>query len=154
MKKQQLTEAEQAVVNNLLSWVKSFEVVRVAPSRKLIKIISPQDEEQYYSLVSDPEPHLIFQEPVHFVVTVQEAKGEWRAGHTVGDRWEFDWSTPKGMCGSAYHAMYPVLHGLMLTSGRYTGPAAEQTLVSCPDAGWLTFRIQRFLWAPEEWFDH
>jgi hypothetical protein len=61
MKKQQLTEVEQAVANDLLSWVKSFEVVHVAPSRKLIKIISPQDEEQYYSLVSDPEPHLIFQ---------------------------------------------------------------------------------------------
>ena len=70
-------------------------------------------------------PRLVFHEPVGFTVTVHQAKGECRAGHEVGDCWEFDWRTPGGICGSAYHALYPVLHGLMLTSGRYEGPAAR-----------------------------
>jgi hypothetical protein len=52
-----------------------------------------------------------------------------------------------------YHTMYPVLHGLMLTSGRYEGPAAKETLVSCPDDGWITFCIERRRWTPEMWED-
>lgn len=151
MVEHKLTEAERAALEYLLSWSKSHELVRATPRHKLFKIISPQDEEQYYSLVSDPETRLIFHEPVYFVVTVHEAKGECRAGHKVGDRWEFDWCTPVGMCGSAYHTIYPVIHGLLLTSGCYEGPAAEKTLVSCPDAGWIIFRIERFRWTPEQW---
>jgi uncharacterized repeat protein (TIGR04076 family) len=153
MAEQKLNEAEQTAAEDLLNWARAFELVRTTPSRKLLKIISPQDEEQYYSLVSDLSPRLIFHEPVYFIITVHEAKGECRAGHEIGDRWEFNWCTPEGMCGSAYHSMYPVLHGLMMTSGRYWGPAAEKTLVSCPDAGWMTFRIDRFRWTPQEWND-
>jgi uncharacterized repeat protein (TIGR04076 family) len=146
-----LTEAEQAVADYVLRWAKSYELVHAVPGRRLFRVITPYDEEQYYTLVSDPEPRLIFHEPVRFIVTVKAAKGECRAEHKVGDRWEFDWCTPTGMCGSAYHTMYPVLHGLMLTSGCYEGPAAEETLVSCPDNGWLTFRIERHRWTPEMW---
>jgi len=147
-----LTEAEQAVVERELGWGKMWSVVRLAPGRKLVRMVTPQDEELYHTLLSDPEPRLIFHEPVRFVVTVQAAKGtDCRAGHKVGDRWEFDWCTPAGLCGAAYHALYPVLHGLMLTSGRYEGPAAEETLVSCPDNGWLTFRLVRYRWTPEMW---
>jgi uncharacterized repeat protein (TIGR04076 family) len=146
-----LTEAEQAVADYVLRWAKSYELIHAVPGRRLFQVITPYDEEQYYTLVSGPEPRLIFHEPVYFTVTVHAAKGECRAGHKAGDWWEFDWCTPAGMCGSAYHAMYPVLHGLMLTSGCYEGPAAEETLVSCPDNGWLTFRIERHRWIPEMW---
>jgi len=38
-----------------------------------------------------------------------------------------------------------------MTSGLYDGPAAEGTLVSCPDEGEVTFRIKRHLWTPAEW---
>jgi uncharacterized repeat protein (TIGR04076 family) len=147
-----LTRAEQAAVQRELGWCRSIEVARVEPGRKLIRAVTPTDEELYHTLVSDPEPRLIFHEPVRFIVTVHQAQGTGcRAGHRVGDRWEFDWCTPPGMCSAAYHAMYPVLHGLMLTSGRYEGPAAQETLVSCPDKGWLTFRIERRRWTPEMW---
>jgi uncharacterized repeat protein (TIGR04076 family) len=146
-----LTEAEQAVLPYVSEWAQTCELIRQEPGRRLYRIITPLDEEQYYTLLSDPEPRLIFHEPVHFVVTVQEAQGECRAGHKVGDHWEFDWCTPAGMCGSAFHTMYPVIHGLTLTSGRYEGPAAAETLVSCPDNGWITFRIERHRWAPEMW---
>ena len=148
---QQLDKDEQAAAAYVLGWAKTCEVIRTAPGRKLLRIITPQDEEQYYSILSEPVLRLFFHEPVRFVVTVQEAKGECRAGHKVGDHWEFDWCTPDGMCGSAYHSMYPALHGLMLTSGRYEGPAAQETFVSCPDGGWITFRIERRRWTPNDW---
>jgi uncharacterized repeat protein (TIGR04076 family) len=148
---QKLTETEQAFVDQELRWAKVHEPVRVAPGRKLVRLVTPDETEQYCTLVSDPKPRLIFHEPVYFVVTVHAVKGDCRAGHKPGDRWEFDWCTPAGMCGSAYHAMYPVLHGLMMSGGRYEGPAAEETLVSCPDEGWITFRIERRRWTPERW---
>lgn len=147
-----LSEAEQALLDRELGWARSCELVRAAPRGKLLRVITPQDEEQYYTLQSAPEVELVFHEPVWFEVTVHAAKGQnCRAGHRLGDRWTFAWSTPAGLCGAAYHAMYPVLHGLMLTSGRYEGPAAEETLVSCPDEGWVTFRIERHRWTPEMW---
>jgi uncharacterized repeat protein (TIGR04076 family) len=146
-----LTEAERAAADYVLRWAKAHELVRSVPGRRLFRVITPDDEEQYYTLVSHPEPRLIFHEPVCFNVTVHAAKGACRAGHEVGDRWKFDWCTPDGMCGSAYHTLYPALHGLMMTSGRYDGPAAEETLVSCPDNGWLTFRIERGRWTPHMW---
>ena len=142
---------EQEAANFVLGWAKSYKIIRIEKNRKLIRVITPYDEEQYYTLFTDPKPHIIFHEPVSFIVTVQDAKGECRASHKPGDQWEFSWCTPAGMCGSAYHAMYPDLHGLMLTSGRYDGPAAQETLISCPDHGWLTFRIERHRWMPEDW---
>jgi hypothetical protein len=116
MKANNLTGAERATVDSLLGWVKTHQVVRTAPGRALLRVTTPQDEEQYYTLVNDPEPHPLFHEPAYFVVTVHAAQGECRAGHEAGDRWPFDWCTPAGMCGSAYHTIYPVLHGLMLVS--------------------------------------
>jgi uncharacterized repeat protein (TIGR04076 family) len=151
MGKNELNKAESVVANNVINWAKSYEIALTAPGRKLLRVITPQDEEQYYTLVSYPQPRLIFHEPVKFVVTVDSAKGECRAGHKVGDRWEFAWRTPANLCGSAYHGMYPVIHGLMLTSGRYEGPASEQTVVTCPDDGWITFRIERRRWTPVLW---
>jgi uncharacterized repeat protein (TIGR04076 family) len=146
-----LTEDELAVVDGLLQWVKAWEVVRTAPGRKLLRVITPQDEQQYYTVEGFPERRLFFHEPVSFTVTVYQAKGECRAGHKVGDHWEFAFCTPAGMCGQAYHALFPLLHGLALTSGRYEGPAADETLVTCPDAGWLTFHVQRHRWTPDRW---
>jgi uncharacterized repeat protein (TIGR04076 family) len=147
-----LSKDEQAVLDRELGWAKSWELTRVASQAKLFRVITPQDEEQYYTLRNTPEVELVFHEPVWFEVTVQAVKDEHcRAGHRLGDRWGFSWCTPAGLCGAAYHAMYPVLHGLMLTSGRYEGPAAEETLVSCPDECWITFRIVRQHWMPELW---
>ena len=148
-----LTEAERAVATSVLSWAASYEMIREMPGRRLFRVITPQDEEQHYTLVNKPEPSLIFHEPVSFLVTVRAAKGECRAGHKVGDCWRLDWCTPAGLCGSAYHTVYPVLHGLMLTSGGYEGPAAKETLVSCPDDGWIIFHIERRRWTPKMWED-
>ena len=60
MNERALTEAEQAVVERELGWGKGWAVVRVAPGRKLVRMVTPQDEELYHTLLSDPEPRLIF----------------------------------------------------------------------------------------------
>jgi uncharacterized repeat protein (TIGR04076 family) len=151
MRGETLTEAERAAADFVLGWAKSYQVIREASWGKLLRVTTPQVEEQFYTVVRDPEPWVIFHEPVRFVVTVRAAQGSCRAGHEVGDRWAFAWCSPAGLCGSAYHTMYPVLHGLTLTSGRYEGPAAEERLVSCPDEGWITFCIERHRWTPEMW---
>ncbi len=135
MTEHRLTHAEQALVEKETRWAQERELVRVAPGRKLLRLLGTDGGEYYVTLISGPAPNLIFHEPVRFIVIVHAARGECRAGHTPGDRWEFDWCTPPGLCGSAYHTMYPVLHGLMLSGGSYQGPAAQETLVSCPDEG-------------------
>lgn len=147
----ELSDTEKAVLKDKLDWATDYQVVRRGRDRILVRIVTPHNEEQYYTLCMKPEVSVVFHEPVKFLVNVQSIKGECRAGHQLGDTWEFSWCTPDGICGAAYHAMYPVLHGLMLTSGRYDGPAAEETLVSCPDDGWVTFRLQRKRWSPEDW---
>jgi uncharacterized repeat protein (TIGR04076 family) len=151
MDKHELSETECILIEKNIGWAKAYEVIRATPGSKLLRVITPQEEVQFYSLFNHPQPRLIFHEPLIFIVTVQSAKGECRANHKIGDRWEFGWCTPAGLCGSAYHTMYPLLHGLLLTSGRYDGPAAEKTLVSCPDDGWITFQIERRRWVPEMW---
>ena len=44
MNERALTEAEQAVVERELGWGKGWAVVRVAPGRKLVLMVTPQDE--------------------------------------------------------------------------------------------------------------
>ena len=151
MKHHLLTETEKAFINREISWTKEYEVIHATPVRKLLRSTSPQDMALYFTLISKPEPYLIYHEPVRFSAAVHAAKGDCRAGHKIGDRWEFDWCTPAGLCGSAFHTMYPLLHGLSLTSGRYNGPATSETLISCPDEGWITFRIERHRWTPDVW---
>jgi uncharacterized repeat protein (TIGR04076 family) len=102
-------------------------------------------------MVSDPEPRLHFHEPVRFVVTVEAVKHGCNVGHQASDRWKFSRCTLAGMCSTAYHTMYPVLHGLMLSSGRYDGPAAKGTDIFCPEDGEVKFHIERHLWTPDKW---
>jgi uncharacterized repeat protein (TIGR04076 family) len=151
MKGELLTAKEKEFLGKEMAWAREFEVVKAKPGRKLIRYIPPDDVEMYCSLEGEPKPHLRFYEPVHFIVTVRDAKGGCRANHKIGDTWEFDWCTPVGLCGSAYHTMYPLLHGLMLAGGGYEGPAAERTLLSCPDGGCVTFKIERRRWLPDMW---
>ena len=77
-----LTEAGRAVADYVFSWATSYEMIREMPGCRLFLVITPQDEEQYYTLLSEPQPCLIFHEPVSFVVTVRSAKGECRAGQS------------------------------------------------------------------------
>jgi hypothetical protein len=86
METDQLNEGERAVIQPILEWAKSWQAVRQRDGGILYRIVTPQDEVQYYTLVRKLEPRVIFHEPVRFVTTVHAAKGECRAGHVVGDR--------------------------------------------------------------------
>ncbi len=50
-------------------------------------------------------------EPVSFRVSVVK-DGNCRANHKVGQKFDFDWHTPEGLCGESFVGMYPVLHSL------------------------------------------
>ena len=141
-----LTAAEREFLDKELPSRWKCAVVKEEPGRKVLKVtVEEGDIGGHFTLTTEPELTVKYEEPVRFVVTVVEAKGSCRAEHKVGDRFEFDWCTPEGLCGSAYHTMYPVLHGLLLDGGKYEG-RAETTRVTCPDAGWITFEIQRVRW--------
>ena len=55
------------------------------------------------------------------------------SGHQIGDKWEFDYMTPSGMCGLAYNALYPVALALQFgaTFPWQTDPDVIE--ISCPD---------------------
>lgn len=48
-----------------------------------------------------------------FDIEIVEAKF-CRAGHKKGQKFQFAWNTPEGMCGESFVGMYPVLFSLRL----------------------------------------
>jgi len=86
-----------------------------------------------------------FKEDWGFLVTVTEAKPGCRAGHKVGDRFEFEYGTPLGLCGEAFCAMYPLIHALRLGADLSSGGAKDPDTATftCPDHAWVTFEVRR-----------
>jgi len=87
-----------------------------------------------------------FKEDLGFVVTVTEAKSGCRAGHQVGDRFEFEYGTPLGLCGEAFCAMYPLIHAMRLGADLVTYGGAkdpDSTTFTCPDHAWVIFEVRR-----------
>jgi hypothetical protein len=64
MNELELTEAERVVADCVLGWATSYELIHEMPGRRLFRVITPQDEMQYYTLLSKPEPCLIFHEGI------------------------------------------------------------------------------------------
>jgi len=143
-----LAAGEEAKLRSL-GWAKEYSVMRSAPGRKLLAVTTPNGDIVSFTLTAELE--LIYQERVHFTVSVHEAKEGCNCGHTPGDSWQFSRCTPEGICSEAFHTMYPVIHGLTMGNGTYRGRAADETLVSCPDHGWVTFKIERRLWSADDW---
>ena len=91
-----------------------------------------------------------YPEPYKFIVTIVDMKSQpCRAGHRVGDSWEFEYCTPLGMCGEAFHAIYPLIHAMRLGAD-LTGYQAQEhrgdpdvTYAWCPDEGWVKFEVRR-----------
>jgi uncharacterized repeat protein (TIGR04076 family) len=86
-----------------------------------------------------------FREDWGFVVTVAEAKPGCRAGHEVGDRFEFEYGTPLGLCGEAFCAMYPLIHAMRLGADLSSSEAKDPNTATftCPDHAWVTFEVRR-----------
>lgn len=55
------------------------------------------------------------------------------AGHTIGEQWTYDGMTPGGMCGSAWHTVYPWAM-MMAAGGAFEWQEDPDVMrLSCPD---------------------
>lgn len=75
----------------------------------------------------------MWHEPVSFRVTVAK-DGNCRACHKQGQAFEFEWCTPKDMCGESYVGMYPILHSLRVLGDMRELGSSERNirLYKCP----------------------
>lgn len=82
-----------------------------------------------------------WKEPVLFEVEVIEAK-YCRANHKKGEKFTFDWNTPKGLCGESFVGMYPLLFSLRVRGDmKLLGSDGSNTRVyTCPSRV-VTFKI-------------
>ncbi len=87
-----------------------------------------QNDERKTLKISD-----FWNEPVTFTISVVK-EGNCRANHKKGQTFEFNWSTPEGMCGESFVGMYPVLHSLrVLGDMRELGsPHRHIRVYNCP----------------------
>ncbi len=79
-----------------------------------------------------------------FIVSVASvAAGGCRAGHRVGDHFEFGCCTPDGLCAEAFHGMYPILHAMRLEADQPHEAYLTSVTFPCPNAGTVSFEIRR-----------
>ena len=71
-------------------------------------------------------------------------------GHKIGDKWEFDYFTPPGICSWAWNSIYPV--ALTFAAGGTFPWQKEPDVISvcCPDVEIVNvFELRRTLKTPE-----
>jgi uncharacterized repeat protein (TIGR04076 family) len=80
-----------------------------------------------------------YEENVSFKVRVLEVQPDGkaercRAGHEPGDTYEFQYRTPEGLCGEAFHKLWPVLHSLQVKGDfrKYGSDQPNAVRVWCP----------------------
>jgi uncharacterized repeat protein (TIGR04076 family) len=85
-----------------------------------------------------------WEEPVSFSVTVVD-EGNCRAEHKVGQKFEFSWKSPEGLCTESLVGMYPVLHSLRVFGDmRELGSSDRNVRIyNCPSRE-IKFRIEAF----------
>ncbi len=83
--------------------------------------------------------------PAKFLVTVAEVRGECRPGYKEGDTFELTGlKTPEGgICGAAYHAMFPGLFALNFGARFPFETEDGVSYVACPDKGNVLFKIKK-----------
>ncbi len=83
-----------------------------------------------------------WRETTLFEVEITEVKSACRANHKKGEKFEFDWNTPEGMCGEAFSGMYPLLFSLRVGGDmKLLGSDERNTKVyTCPSRV-VTFKI-------------
>jgi uncharacterized repeat protein (TIGR04076 family) len=83
--------------------------------------------------------------PRKMVAEVVKSDGTCFYGYKVGDRFEFEGlKTLPGMCGAAYHLLFPALFALNFGSMFFfmEDPDTLDT-VTCPDGGKIVFKVSR-----------
>jgi len=85
-----------------------------------------------------------WEEPVSYTVTVI-ADGTCRAGHEVGQSFEFSWRSPEGLCTESLVGMYPILHSMRIFGDmRELGsPERNVRVYGCPSQE-IKFKIEAF----------
>jgi len=92
----------------------------------------------------------MLEDDVKFRITVKAVRedgGLCYAGHKAGDSFECGYLTPQGLCGWAYHSIYPFLHAFRHTkvyeNDDYRIVKNNTLEVTCSDNGWVTFHIEK-----------
>lgn len=83
-----------------------------------------------------------WEEVVAFRVTIID-DGNCRANHKVGERFEFSWRSPEGICTESLVGMYPILHSMRVFGDmRELGSSEPNVRVyNCPSRE-IKFRIE------------
>ncbi|MFW9767218.1 MAG: TIGR04076 family protein [Candidatus Thorarchaeota archaeon] len=82
------------------------------------------------------------QEVVSFRVTIIE-DGNCRAGHKVGQKVEFSWNSPEGICTESLVGMYPILHSMRVFGDMRELGSRERNMrvYNCPSRE-IKFKIE------------
>jgi uncharacterized repeat protein (TIGR04076 family) len=82
------------------------------------------------------------QEVVSFRVTIID-DGNCRASHKVGQKFEFSWKSPEGICTESLVGMYPILHSMRVFGDmRELGsPERNMRVYTCPSRE-IKFKIE------------
>jgi len=83
--------------------------------------------------------------PKDMVIEVEYSDGTCHYGYNVGDRFEVKGlKTPDGMCGAAYHLLFPVLFEMNFgASFPFEKDPTCKTGITCPDGGKVKFKVKR-----------
>ena len=83
--------------------------------------------------------------PQNMVIEVEHSDNTCTYGYKVGDKWEVKGlQTPPGMCGAAYHLLFPVLFEMNFGAQFYFEKDPNcKTGITCPDGGKVKFKVTR-----------
>lgn len=84
-------------------------------------------------------------DPKDMVIEVEYSDNTCSYGYKVGDKWEVKGlRTPDGMCGAAYHLLFPVLFEMNFGAKfDFEKNPNCKTGITCPDGGKVRFKVTR-----------
>jgi uncharacterized repeat protein (TIGR04076 family) len=83
--------------------------------------------------------------PKRMLIEVEYSDNTCTYGYKVGDKWEVTGlQTPNGMCGAAYHLLFPVLFEMNFgATFSFEKDPNCKTGITCPDGGKVKFKVTR-----------
>lgn len=93
------------------------------------------------------DPNYAGPQPKKMIAEIIRAKGKCAYGYKVGDKFEFaGLGCIGGLCGAAYHTMFPALFALNFGANFFFMDAPNSIdTVTCPDKGNIVFKVTRVL---------
>lgn len=83
--------------------------------------------------------------PKNLEIEVEYSDNTCTYGYKVGDKWQVKGlKTPEGMCGAAYHLLFPVLFEMNFGAKfDFEKDPYCKTGITCPDGGKIKFKVRR-----------